>query len=191
MLIKTLQVLYEARDKSKQVLYEITGISDIMRGEGAASETATAQRIKGQFGTLRLQERQRDVAEFCRDIIRIMAELIADHYSPVTLAAVTGMADKGIIAQMSDAILGGYDPNKDPRMQDEQQFLQAVKMLKDDRLRSFRLDIETDSTIEIDAQADRLGWVAAYPDGVADGWDAFGSGPTWGKHPGADDVVLV
>jgi len=42
-----------------------------------------------------------------------------------------------------------------------------------------------------DAQADRLGWIAVYPDGVADGWDAFGSGPTWGQHPGADDVAFI
>ncbi len=42
-----------------------------------------------------------------------------------------------------------------------------------------------------DAQADRLGWIAVYPDGVADGWDAFGSGPSWGQHPGADDVAFI
>jgi polyhydroxybutyrate depolymerase len=42
-----------------------------------------------------------------------------------------------------------------------------------------------------DAQADRLGWVAAYPDGVADGWDTFGSTDKWGQHPGADDVEFI
>jgi polyhydroxybutyrate depolymerase len=42
-----------------------------------------------------------------------------------------------------------------------------------------------------DAEADRLGWIVAYPDGVADGWDAFGSGPDWGSHPGADDVAFI
>ena len=48
-----------------------------------------------------------------------------------------------------------------------------------------------ESNTGFDAQADRLGWVAAYPDGVLDGWDAFGSGPTWGLHPGADDVAFI
>ena len=42
-----------------------------------------------------------------------------------------------------------------------------------------------------DAQADRLGWIAAYPDSVLDGWDAFGSTPDWGLHPGADDVKFI
>jgi polyhydroxybutyrate depolymerase len=49
--------------------------------------------------------------------------------------------------------------------------------------------IESDSGF--DTQADRLGWIAAYPDGVADGWDAFGSTDKWGKHPGADDVAFI
>jgi polyhydroxybutyrate depolymerase len=42
-----------------------------------------------------------------------------------------------------------------------------------------------------DVQADRLGWIVVYPDGVVDGWDAFGSGPSWGHHPGADDVAFI
>ena len=48
-----------------------------------------------------------------------------------------------------------------------------------------------ESSTGFDAQADRLGWIAVYPDGVADGWDAFGSGPTWGQHAGADDVRFI
>ncbi len=49
--------------------------------------------------------------------------------------------------------------------------------------------METDSNFDV--QADRLGWIAAYPDGVLDGWDAFGSTPSWGSHPGADDVAFI
>jgi polyhydroxybutyrate depolymerase len=51
--------------------------------------------------------------------------------------------------------------------------------------------LQAESTTGLDAQADRLGWVVAYPDGVADGWDAFGSGPAWGSHPGVDDVDFI
>jgi polyhydroxybutyrate depolymerase len=50
--------------------------------------------------------------------------------------------------------------------------------------------LQIENSSGFDAQADRLGWVAVYPDGVADGWDAFGSGPTWGSHRGADDIEL-
>jgi polyhydroxybutyrate depolymerase len=36
-------------------------------------------------------------------------------------------------------------------------------------------------------QADRLGWLVAYSDGIADGWDAYGCC----SHPGVDDVKFV
>jgi polyhydroxybutyrate depolymerase len=38
-----------------------------------------------------------------------------------------------------------------------------------------------------DAQADRLGWIAAYPDGFEDGWEPFGCC----HHNGVDDVAFV
>jgi len=56
---------------------------------------------------------------------------------------------------------------------------------------SFGGAFQAETTTGFDVEADRLGWIAVYPDGVADGWDAFGSGPTWGQHPGADDVVFI
>ena len=56
---------------------------------------------------------------------------------------------------------------------------------------SFGGGFQMETMTGFDAQADRLGWVAVYPDGVADGWDAFGSGPTWGRHPGADDIAFI
>jgi polyhydroxybutyrate depolymerase len=49
--------------------------------------------------------------------------------------------------------------------------------------------IEADSGFDV--EADRLGWLAVYPDGVADGWDAFGGTDKWGRHPGADDVAFI
>jgi len=38
-----------------------------------------------------------------------------------------------------------------------------------------------------DAQADRLGWIAVYPEGYADGWNPFGCC----HHPGVDDVAFI
>jgi polyhydroxybutyrate depolymerase len=56
---------------------------------------------------------------------------------------------------------------------------------------SFGGGFQMESDSGFDTQADRLGWIAVYPDGVADGWDAFGSTDKWGKHPGADDVAFM
>ena len=39
----------------------------------------------------------------------------------------------------------------------------------------------------LDAQAHRLGWIAVYPDGYRDGWDAYGCC----HHAGVDDVAFI
>src|SRR5919198_1032740 len=38
-----------------------------------------------------------------------------------------------------------------------------------------------------DGQADRLGWLVAYPDGFADGWEPYGCC----NHAGVNDVAFV
>lgn len=47
---------------------------------------------------------------------------------------------------------------------------------------------QAETTTGFDEEADRLGWIAIYPDSVLDGWAAYGGGDAWGNHPGADDV---
>jgi len=135
MLIKTLETLQTVFDSQLQRLYEVTGIADIIRGNSSPEETYGAQKIKGQFATLRLQDRQRDVSRFCRDIVSIMTELIAVHFEPETIAAMTGLGDQN--------------------SPDAQYFQQAMELVGDARLRSFRVDIETNSTIELDINEDK------------------------------------
>lgn len=88
---ETLMELYKAREQVKDNLYEITGLSDIIRGESDPRETAEAQGIKARFGTMRLQDRQAEVQRFARDLVRIMAEIIAEHFSMDTLRIMTGV----------------------------------------------------------------------------------------------------
>lgn len=134
-IAEVLMRLYEARERIKQEIYEITGIADIIRGSSSPSETATAQQIKGQFATLRLADRQRQMQRFARDIIAIKGEIIAEHFQIETLA------------QMSGVDLMNADA--------QQAFVPAVELLKNDTLRNFRIDIETDSTIAIDEDRDK------------------------------------
>jgi polyhydroxybutyrate depolymerase len=56
---------------------------------------------------------------------------------------------------------------------------------------SFGGGFQMEANSGFDGQADRLGWIAVYPDGVADGWDTFGSTTKWGQHPGADDIAFI
>ena len=107
--ISVLQALYLQREQVKQVIYEISGLSDIIRGSTVASETATAQKIKNQWGTLRLQDSQNLVGAFARNCFRIMAEIAINHFQPATWARMTGMklpmlADKQAAQQQLAAL---------------------------------------------------------------------------------------
>jgi hypothetical protein len=134
-IIATIRELTAREQTLKAQIYEITGISDIVRGYSAPSETATAQQIKGQFAALRLQEQQSEVARFARDLIAMTAEIISEHFQPQTIALMSGLAEQA------------------PEFQ--QNFMPAVQLLRNDRMRSFRIDIETDSTIAVDETADK------------------------------------
>ncbi len=126
-IIAVLQGLYQSRDETKQTIYEITGIADIMRGASNANETLGAQQLKTQFGSMRMGKRQRNVAGFIRDIVRIKVEIMVENFSIETLEQMTG---------------------KDISPEVEQ-------ILNNDLMRSYRIDIETDSTIAEDAAQER------------------------------------
>jgi len=125
--VAALQVLYQQRQIVLDTIYQIIGLSDIARGSTDPRETATAQQIKGQFGSLRLQPRQRALQAYLRDVMRLQAEIIAEKFEPTTLMQMTGVA------------------------LDEE----TVFLLRADALRRFAVDIETDSTIAVDDQAQK------------------------------------
>lgn len=135
MIIGAIAQLQARSDAVKAQVYEITGIADIVRGYSAPSETATAQQIKGQFAALRLQDRQAEVARFARDLIALCAEIIAEHFSPETIALMTGAAEQD--------------------QEFQQAFMPAVELLRNDSLRNFRVEIETDSTVAIDENTEK------------------------------------
>jgi hypothetical protein len=164
MVINTLTQMYAARDKIKQDIYEITGISDIVRGATNAQETATAQQIKGKFATLRLDNRQKEVARFSRDAVRIMIEIIAEHFSLDTLKQISGVrllsAQEKQMAMMSQQPgLDGQPPQPLPeniqKLLKKPTWEEIEATLRDNGARCFRIDIETDSTIKADQDAEK------------------------------------
>ncbi|MGI9491467.1 MAG: molecular chaperone, partial [Geminicoccaceae bacterium] len=58
VVVQALISLYEARDRTKQTLFEISGLADIIRGQVDPREKLGQSRIKGQFATLRLDDKQ-------------------------------------------------------------------------------------------------------------------------------------
>lgn len=156
--------LYDAREKIKQDIYEITGISDIIRGQTNASETATAQQIKGQFATLRLDNMQKDVARFSRDCVRLMTEIIAGHFSVDTLKQVSGVRLlTAVEKQQAQAAMQAQQqglpvpplPESVMKLLKKPTWEEIEAVLRDEGARCFRVDIETDSTIKADQEAEK------------------------------------
>jgi len=90
-VINALEKLRQARDDIKGQIYELTGISDIVRGNTKASETLGAQNLKAQFASVRIQKLQDEVARFAQDILRIKAEIICRHFLPEQILKLSNM----------------------------------------------------------------------------------------------------
>lgn len=119
--------LYQAQDMLESKIDKLTGVADIMRGEGDSGETATQSRIKAQFGGLRLKDRQKTVQSYLKALTRIKAELIAEHFEPHVLMSMTQI-------EIGDEVM---------------------QMLRDDKLRCYAVDIETDSTVFEDSEGEK------------------------------------
>ena len=187
--------LIELRKQLIQDVYEITGLSDIMRGSSVASETLGAQKLKSQYGSVRIRDRQNEMTRVARDTIRITCEIIAENYTTKQVNELAQMqlpTDADIKAKMkpleddlkqiaammqkaqSDpAIMAKAQQNPQAAQQAIQQAQQqsqsiqkqlqeltstvtidqVMKFLRDNRMRGFSLDIETDSTIQPDEDA--------------------------------------
>lgn len=134
-VVAALQAAYEARDTVKQTIYEITGISDIARGATDPDETLGAQQLKSQWGSLRIRASQKDVARFARDLIRLRAEVMCNLFSDETIINMSGA--------------------KSLTPQDQEIVPAAIALLRNNLLRDFMIDIETDSMVEVDEQAEK------------------------------------
>lgn len=191
-----LMVLYDARDKVKQSLYEVTGIADILRGATSPVETFGAQELKSQYATLRLSDHQKDVGIFARDTIRLIGEVIAVHFSPDTLSKMTGIpelpdqpklpplpqltpldpsiAQRAMTGdQQAQAIAQQYQQQTQQVQQQaaqqqqimqqwqqavaekQAQFAAACELLRQQEPHPYRIEIEADSTITPDENAEK------------------------------------
>jgi len=90
-LVITIEKLTQQRDLTKQAVWEITGVADIMRGQSDPRETMGAQRIKTQWGSLRVRQRQKAAADYARDLLRLKAEIISNKFSEETILKMSNM----------------------------------------------------------------------------------------------------
>ena len=178
-LVGVAQQLYQAREACKQVIYEITGISDILRGSSAASETLGAQKIKEAWGSMRLKNMQKDVQMYARDSLRIMLDIAVENLPQWFWQKVTGLPipteeeKQNAIAQLEvKKILDknkplpqpGQPEPEEPEGESEPELIaisvsptweEVLGVLKDDYIRSYSIDIETNSTLDVEATEDK------------------------------------
>jgi hypothetical protein len=158
MIAQTLLSLYDTREKVKQDLYEITGMADIIRGSTDPDETYGAQKIKSNWASIRLVDMQAEVQRFARDVVVLVAEVLANQFDIKTLAEISGYPlmtqQEKQIAQMIQQ-LGGKLPDDMEKPAYEPTWEEVDKLLRDSNMRHFRLDIETDSTLKMDQMQEK------------------------------------
>lgn len=132
-VVKALAQLYVAEQEVKAKIYEITGLSDIIRGASNAAETATAQQIKANYAGLRLKDTTNDIARFATEILQRKAQIMASFYSDETLLEMSG------IAQTND---GQYAQ-------------QALELIRNEPMSAYRIEVSADSMVAMDEQAEQ------------------------------------
>ncbi len=128
VVVAALQQLNLAREAIKAQIYELTGISDIVRGASKASETLGAQEIKAKFASVRIKKLQDEVARFASEILRIKAEIMVKHFDPEILVK------KSNLQATEDAPL----------------LPQAIDMLKTPEGFEWRIEVTGDSIAQAD-----------------------------------------
>jgi hypothetical protein len=136
-----------------------------------ASETATAQKIKDQWGTLRLKKMQREVQRYTKDCLRLIGEIGVTKLGQPTIQAMTGLKyptaeDQAKVQAMVQQVMaqpmqGPPPPEAQQTLAQAQALLQqptwedVLAALQDDVTRSYKVDIETNSTVDAEATEDK------------------------------------
>jgi len=220
----TIQQCVTLRQQIIQDIYQIMGLSDIMRGATDARETLGAQELKTQYGSSRIKDKQEELVRIARDLVNITAEIITENFDAVTIIAMSqtqlpttkmqerqarelsqqiqqqtaqlAMAQQMLQQKQSQPPPGGPppggptapgapgggppaasppgSPGGDPqallaqgqqvideghkalrKVMEAATFDQVMALFRDSRTKSFTLDVETDSTIQIDENSEK------------------------------------
>lgn len=91
MIAQALISAVEARRELIGNVQELLGIADIMRGESEAQETLGAQKLKAQFGSVRIRDKIAELVRIGRDTLQIMSEIQAEEFDFDTLLEMSRM----------------------------------------------------------------------------------------------------
>lgn len=130
-IITTLDKLREMRREAIDLLHQVTGMSDILRGVSEQYTGVGTQKIKANVGSVRIKYMQEELARLGSDTLSLKAEIICKHFEPKT------------IVQQSNAERS-YDGA------DQQLLGQAIQLLKDPDTAVWRMQIKAESMAMID-----------------------------------------
>lgn len=139
--VEALQPMMAYQASLKQQIDEIASMPDIVQGSSNPNDPVYTQQQKAHFVVVKLVKKQQDVQRFCREIVSKVAEII---FEP-------GLFSDETICLMS--LCQQMPADKQPMIPE------ALALLRDDRLRTFRVDIETDSTIAVDEDQQIERWM--------------------------------
>ena len=83
--------LIEARRQLIEDFYQLSGISDIMRGATEAEETLGAQQMKAQYGSVRVRCKIDEMQRLAADAVKIASEILAEKFDGDTLLEMSQM----------------------------------------------------------------------------------------------------
>jgi hypothetical protein len=197
VIVQTITQCVTLRQQIIQDVYQIMGLSDIMRGATNPEETLGAQQLKSQYGSVRIRDKQQELVRLSRDLVEIASEIITEKFKPTTMIEMAQMQLPTMEMQKKQANdiakqlqnqqlaiqkvqqlpqaqqMAQQNPQAIQQLQTQAQQLiqsgqqalkqvlekptleQVLHLLKNDKVKSFVLDIETDSTIEPDENAEK------------------------------------
>jgi hypothetical protein len=84
-IANTISVLVQQRNDKVNLLYQQTGLSDILRGQSEGGATATEQAIKARYASTRIQSLQDQFAKFATELQVLKAHVVISQYDDETI----------------------------------------------------------------------------------------------------------
>lgn len=141
VIATTITGMIDARAQLFADFDRLSGISDIMRGETEPDETLGAQRLKSQYGSVRVRDKRDELIRLARDAARISGEIICDNFTQEELLEIAQMdiptrrevdksikdLEKAARAEMEQLTEGLEEPESEEQAQQMQAQLQQAQ----------------------------------------------------------------
>lgn len=145
-VVGALNEAYAAAERIENSIYQLVGVSDVVRGASDPQETYGAQKLKGQYGNMRLRSKQEEVVEFATALLQIKAEIICGHFQPQSFLRIAAAdqllpEDQQLIPQALQLLMGprAFDPEAS----------------SESPLTAFRIEVSSDSMVQMDESQDK------------------------------------